>query len=141
MVIYIVLLTIIKKYITKIDSKFSEMAQHVMEMLRYSEQMRDDCKIIYLTHSENVGDALNTKEQIKTIGKVLSEKVTLEGLFTSILFTRVVPNDNGLPSYQFITNNDGTCIAKTPMGMFKDLYIDNDLQEVINVMDAYYEEE
>ena len=58
-------------------TKFSELAQHAMEILRYSEQMRDDCKMIFLTHSENVGDAMNPKYVIKTVGKLLAEKVTL----------------------------------------------------------------
>ena len=117
--------------------KFSELAQHLMEILRYSEKMRDDAKLIFLTHCENVGDILNPKYVIKTIGKLLSEKVTLEGLFTYILFTKVREGDDGKMEYKFITNNDGECIAKTPMGMFEDLAIDNDLNEVIKVIDEY----
>ena len=66
--------------------KFSEIAQHAMEILRYADVMREDCKMIFLTHSENVGDTMNPKYTIKTIGKMLSEKVTLEGLFTYIFF-------------------------------------------------------
>lgn len=118
-------------------TKFTELAQHAMEVLRYSEQMREDCKMIFLTHSENVGDIMNPKYVIKTIGKLLSEKVTLEGLFTYLFFTKVVEGDNGKLEYKFVTNNDGECIAKTPMGMFEDLLIDNDLANVIKVIDDY----
>lgn len=117
-------------------SKFSELAQHVMEILRYSEKVRDDCKMIFLTHCENVGDNLNPKYVIKTIGKLLSEKVTLEGLFTYIFFAKSVEGDNGM-EYKFLTNTDGACVAKTPLGMYKSLIIDNDLNEVIKVIDWY----
>lgn len=122
-------------------TKFSELAQHAMEILRYSEKMREDCKMIFLTHSENVGDNVNPKYVIKTVGKLLSEKVTLEGLFTYIFFTKVNEGDSGRMEYKLITNNDGSCIAKTSLGMFEDLEIDNDLDEIIKVIDAYNEGE
>lgn len=122
-------------------TKFSELAQHTMEILRYSEKMREDCKMIFLTHSENVGDNVNPKYVIKTVGKLLSEKVTLEGLFTYIFFTKVSEGDSGRMEYKLITNNDGTCVAKTSFGMFEDLEIDNDLNEIIHVIDAYNEGE
>jgi hypothetical protein len=118
-------------------SKFSELAQHLMEILRYSEKMRDDCKMIFLTHCENVGDAMNPKYVIKTIGKLLSEKVTLEGLFTYIFFTKIIEGDDGKMQYKFITNTTSECVAKTPMDMFPELYIDNDLNEVIKTIDDY----
>lgn len=122
-------------------TKFSELAQHAMEILRYSEKMREDCKMIFLTHSENVGDNVNPKFVIKTVGKLLSEKVTLEGLFTYIFFTKVSEGDSGRMEYKLITNNDGTCVAKTSFGMFEDLEIDNDLEKIIEVIDDYNEGE
>jgi ABC-type dipeptide/oligopeptide/nickel transport system ATPase component len=121
--------------------KFSELAQHAMEILRYSEKMRDDCKMIFLTHSENVGDAMNPKYVIKTVGKLLAEKVTLEGLFTYIFFTRVSEGDEGRMEYKLLTNSDGTCVAKTSLGMFEEMEIDNDLNEIIKVIDEYNEGE
>lgn len=122
-------------------TKFSELAQHAMEILRYAEKMRETCKMIFLTHSENVGDIMNPKYVIKTVGKLLSEKVTLEGLFTYIFFTKVSEGDDGRMQYKLITNNDGTCVAKTSLGMFEELEIDNDLAEIIKVIDAYNEGE
>lgn len=121
--------------------KFSELAQHAMEILRYAEKMRDTCKMIFLTHSENVGDFMNPKYVIKTVGKLLAEKVTLEGLFTYIFFTKVSEGDNGRMQYKLLTNSDGTCVAKTSLGMFEELEIDNDLEEIIKVIDAYNEGE
>ena len=120
-------------------SKFSELAQHLMEILRYAEVMRDDCKMVFLTHCENVGDTMNPKYVIKTIGKLLAEKVTLEGLFTYLFFTKVIEGDDGKMQYKFLTNTDGACVAKTPLGMYDNLLIDNDLNEVIKVIDEYNE--
>lgn len=122
-------------------TKFSELAQHAMEVLRYSEQMREDCKMVFLTHSENVGDVMNPKYVIKTIGKLLAEKVTLEGMFTYVFFTKIVEGDDGKMEYKFLTNTDGECVAKTPMGMFSDMLVDNDLAEIIKVIDSYNDSE
>lgn len=122
-------------------TKFSEIAQHAMEILRFSEQMRDDCKMVFLTHSENVGDVMNPKYVIKTVGRMLSEKVTLEGLFTYIFFTKVYTGDNNQMQYKLLTNTNGECVAKTSLGMFEDLEIDNDLAEIIKTIDAYNEGE
>lgn len=122
-------------------TKFSELAQHAMEVLRYSEQMREDCKMVFLTHSENVGDVMNPKYVIKTIGKLLAEKVTLEGMFTYVFFTKIVEGDDGKMEYKFLTNTDGECVAKTPMGMFPDMLVDNDLAEIIKVIDSYNDSE
>lgn len=122
-------------------TKFTELAQHAMEILRYAEKMRDDCKMIFLTHSENVGDVMNPKYVIKTVGKLLAEKVTLEGLFTYIFFTRVSEGTDGRMEYKLLTNSDGTCVAKTSLGMFEEMEIDNDLNEIIKVIDEYNEGE
>lgn len=121
-------------------TKFSEIAQHLMEILRYAEQMRDDCTICFLTHSENVGTEIDPKYVIKTVGKLLAEKVTLEGLFTYMFCTKVEEGDDGKMQYKLITNNNGQCLAKTPMGMFDDLEIDNDLNEILKVIKEYDEE-
>lgn len=121
-------------------SRFSEIAQHMMDILRYSEQMRDDCTMCFLTHADNVGTDIDPKYVIKTIGKLLSEKVTLEGLFTYIFFTKVEEGDDGKMQYKLVTNNDGKCLAKTPMGMFEELEIDNDLNEILKVIKEYNED-
>ena len=43
--------------------------------------------------------------------------------------------------YKFLTNTDGEHVAKTPLGMFEERYVDNDLAEIIKVIDAYNEGE
>lgn len=119
--------------------KFNEMAQHMLNIFRTTFELRDDLTVVFLTHSENVGTEIDPKYVLKTLGKLLKEKVTTEGLFTCMLFTEV-NFDEDVPKYQFITNNDGKCIAKSPMGMFDELKIDNDLKMVIDIVKQYNEE-
>jgi hypothetical protein len=70
---------------------------------------------------------------------MLDDKVTLEGLFTVVLFTDISKDQNTNElKYSFITQNDGSTTAKSPKGMFKDFMIPNDLSYVIKCIDEYY---
>lgn len=121
--------------------KFTDMAKHAYETLKSGMDMRDDLYICVLTHSENTGDNLNPYYKIKTQGKMLDSVITLEGLFTYVLFTKIVTNENNEIEYKFMTNSDGTCTAKTPMGLFSNILIDNDLDLVITQIKKYNEED
>lgn len=66
--------------------------------------------------------------------------ITIEGLFTYVLFTTRIKDDDGNMLYKFVTQSDGTTTAKTPMGCFESMYIDNDLQFVFNSIDKYNNE-
>ncbi|MHA1814375.1 MAG: hypothetical protein ACTSX1_00065 [Candidatus Heimdallarchaeaceae archaeon] len=73
--------------------------------------------------------------------KLLDDKITLEGLFTVVLFTEIIKDQNKDLKYTFITQNDGTTTAKSPKGMFEEMNIPNDLVDVIAKMNTYYEGE
>ena len=76
--------------------------------------------------------------KIKTIGKLLDDKINPAGLFSVLLYTDVSKKENGEMEYRFITNNNGHYPAKSPMGMFNSLYIPNDLGAVSKGIDEYY---
>ena len=121
-------------------NKFSDIGGDFTDLLRSSDILRDDMKLIFTAHSENVGDAMNPHWTLKTIGKLVNEKITPEGLFTYVFYALVLPSDDKM-EYKFLTNTDGEHVAKTPLGMFEDRYTDNDLVEIIRVIDAYNEGE
>lgn len=116
--------------------KFTDIAQKFYSILKASISMRDDLNIIVSCHSENIGDGLNPIYKIKTIGKMIDNVITIEGLFTYVLFTHI-ESDNGTNSYHFITQSDGTTTAKTPLDCFDSILIPNDLQYVINKIEEF----
>ena len=121
--------------------KFTDMAQHAYQVLKSAMNMRDDLNVVVSTHSENMGDRMTPYYKMKTLGKMLDSVITLEGLFTYVFFTTIQRDDDNKPSYKFITNSDGTCTAKSPMGLFNDIYIDNDLDYVVKRIKEYNEED
>ena len=70
----------------------------------------------------------------KTIGKLLDEKVCIEGMFTIVL--RCIEESG---KHLFITQTHGGAVSKSPMGMFDELTIDNDLKIVDQRIREYYE--
>lgn len=88
-------------------------------------------KIVYLIMHEDTDDYGNIKA--KTIGKLLDDKICLEGLCTVVL--RCV---NNMTEHKFITQSDGSAISKSPEGMFEDSEIPNDLLLVDNAIREYY---
>lgn len=89
-------------------------------------------KVVYVLMHEEQNDLGQVKP--KTIGKLLDEKVCIEGMFTIVL--RSACHDG---KYYFRTHTDGSDITKTPLGMFDDDEIDNDLKAVDDVIREYYQ--
>lgn len=120
--------------------KFVQIASHFYSIIKEAMAMRENLKVVVITHSENIGDGMNPRYKMKTIGKMIDNMITLEGLFTYVLFTKVIidPADDTI-THRFITQSDGMNTAKTPMGCFEELYIDNDLQYVLQKIDEYNE--
>lgn len=120
--------------------KFSEIAQHMFDVFRAPDSMREDLMVVFLSHSEDVSANGFTKTKIKTIGKMLDEKITVEGLFTIVLLSTSYKDTDKQMKYIFITQSNGTNTAKTPMGMFSEVAIDNDLNKVIKRFHEYNNE-
>lgn len=114
--------------------KFSDIGQNMNKVLMSAKNTRRDLKIFFMWHPE-VDNRGNMK--IKTIGKMLDEYLTIEGLFTVVLYANVEKGSDDKTKYQFVTNNDGVKPAKSPSGMFTDLYIPNDLGLVVKKIDEY----
>lgn len=118
--------------------KFTQMAKEFYDILSTASELREDLKVFVFAHDENIGDALNPKRKFKTVGKLLDNAISIEGLFTYVLFTRVQRDEeSGKTSYGFETQNDGSTTAKTPMGCFEDAIIPNDLQYVVDKINEY----
>lgn len=111
--------------------KFTEIANHAWQIITVCQSLPDDVHVYFLAHTE-AGDAGRVK--MKTIGKMLDEKITVEGLFTIVLRTHV---DDG--RYMFSTQNNGSDTVKSPMGLFAETYIENDLNAVNTAITQYYE--
>lgn len=111
-------------------AKYNEIARHAWDVLMKATSLPDHKRVYILSHT-STDDFGKTK--IKTIGKLLDEKIVLEGLVTIVLRTLKVNNQ-----YVFSTQNSGSDTVKSPIGLFESEHIENDLLAVDNAICEYY---
>lgn len=113
--------------------KYTELANEYWQIMVALNNCRDDLLTVALSHNEI---DQNGRSKIKTVGKLLDEKIAIEGMFTTVLQSVIVDTE-----YKFQTQADEYSTAKSPMGMFEDKYIENDLILVREAMDNYLRDE
>ena len=114
-------------------TKFTEMAKYFFDMLDFINTQLPSDIIVYITmHTED--DSEMHKVKVKTIGKMLDQNLKIEGLFSIVL--RAVQTEDG---YKFVTRDDMVSTAKSPIGMWEEDMIDNDLKAVDTTIREYYD--
>lgn len=118
--------------------KFTQMGAALAHIAKLPILMRDDLMVFYLTHAEESTD-LEGKRKVKakTIGKLVDDKLTLEGLYSIVLFGKVKKDKDSNMRYVFETQNNGENTCKSPRGMFTGFEIPNDLQIVRDAIINY----
>ena len=118
--------------------KFTQIASNLAQVAKMPKDLRDDLYIFFLTHSEDSTDINgHRKVKAKTIGKMIDNALTLEGLFSIVLFGKVIKEEDGTLRYGFETQTNGENTCKSPMGMFEESFIENDLQYVKDCIIEY----
>lgn len=116
--------------------KFADIGVNMGKIVEVARNTRKDLKVYFLWHPEQDKD---TGYKMKSVGRMVDDYLTMEGLFTVVLYAKVSRGADNKIAYQFVTNNDGEFPAKSPIGLFTDLYIQNDLGLVSETIDKYNE--
>ncbi len=111
---------------------YNEIADNFYSLIRFIVTDLPKDQIVYVTMHEDKNEFGESKP--KTIGKLLDDKVCVEGMFAIVLHAMKLDG-----KYIFATNTDGLDVTKSPIGMFDQEYIDNDLQLVDDTIRKYYE--
>lgn len=111
--------------------KFNSIGFNFVGLVRFvSEKLPPDVIVYFLQHTE-LGD--DGRMKAKTLGKLIDNHYTLEGLFSIVLMCEVDKD-----KHRFVTNSDGTNTCKSPIGMFEEKEIDNDLKLVDTTIREYW---
>lgn len=110
-------------------NKFTQIGQKFWDMIEGSKRLRSDLNVYFLHHSELKDDGII---KAKTIGKMLDQHATLDGKFDLVLHAIAKSG-----KYNFYTNCYENYLAHTPMGMFKERLIDNDMSLVNKSIEEY----
>ena len=124
-------------------TKFTEMAMHMQQILKAIQDCRDDIKVFLEYHVDAILNESGVAEyKASTVGKLLDEKYNIFENVDIILFASPQYEDK-IINYGFITNrsldrNGAEIPAKSPLGMFDEIFIPNDLALVSQKIDEYY---
>lgn len=110
---------------------YNDIGDQFWHLVRYVVENLPPKRVVYFMMHEDKNDFGDVKP--KTIGKMLDEKVCVEGMFTIVLRSMLI---NG--KHVFRTQTDGMDVCKTPIGLFENEEIDNDLKMVDNAIREYY---
>ncbi len=111
--------------------KFTDIALNFWNLVQtVIKDLPSDVIVYFLGHIERDN---NGNEKFKTIGKMLDEKITIEGMFTIVLKTLVQDG-----KYMFTTQTNGMDTVKSPMGLFDEQVIDNNLKFVDDKIRDFY---
>ena len=113
--------------------KFTDIGKNYFDLISLVKTLPDDRIVYFLSHLTTDDQG---RERCKTIGKLLDEKITVEGLFTIVLKTQVKDGH-----YYFSTQNNGMDTVKSPIGMFEDSLTENDLKTIDLTIREYYNTE
>lgn len=117
-------------------AKFTEIAFKAWSLITAAHQLPLNKRVYILTHTETTDDGT---VRVKTIGKLLNEKLTIEGLFATVLHAMIRPEEEDFSRrYVFATRSNGRDPTKTPMGMWSDMFIPNDIAAVDARVCEYY---
>ena len=126
-------------------NKYTEFAMHMQQILKAIQNLRDDIKVFMEYHVEsNVTDSGATEYKPSTVGKLLDSQYNILENVDIVLFASPMYEDKEI-KYGFYTNRTLDRIgaeipAKSPLGMFDEIFIPNDLSLVASKIDEYYAE-
>ena len=106
--------------------KYTAIGANFRNLIHFINELPEDDKIVYFLHHSEVAE--DGRAKVKTIGKLLDEKLCIEGCFDVVIYCQ---------DQKFFTQSNGQSVAKTPEGMF-DLEIPNDLKMVDDAIRDYY---
>jgi len=114
--------------------KWTEFAKKTYDIYNYVQSMT--ANVVCINHEEDVNTPSGVKQtRVRTMGKLLDEKVEIPSMFTYVFFPTVKYKDKKA-KYSFQTQSNGTTMAKTPYGMFP-FEIDNNYKKIFDRIDAY----
>lgn len=119
--------------------KFTDIGKHIWQVARSFKNLREDMVLYFMWHPEETTAPDGTRYmKAKTVGKLIDNYLTLEGMFTVVLFAEVI-RIGPKHEYSFIHQSDGTTTAKAPMDMFPEGPMPNDLVKVRQALEEYYD--
>lgn len=118
--------------------KFTIQAKNYYDLIEGALDLRDDLSVIFISHIENFGTDMDPQWRLYTTGKMLTNAVNLDGLFSYLLYSeRYVPDGEEEVHYRIKTRTDGNDTCRSIAGCFEDKYIEPNMQMIVDRINEF----
>ncbi len=119
-------------------TKFSVMAKNYYDLFADCQLLRDDLTVVVITHTENYGTDMDPQYRMWTTGKMLTQQINLDGMFSYIIYSdRYIDDTDDEVHYRFKTRTDGNDTCRSVAGCFTEKYIEPDMKAVIDRINEF----
>lgn len=118
--------------------KFSVMSKNYYDLIQTCQDLRDDLTVVFISHIENFGTDIDPEYRMWTTGKMLTNQINLDGLFSYIIYAeRYIDESGDEVKYRFKTRTDGNDTCRSVAGCFKEKYIEPNMKLVIDTINDF----
>ena len=118
--------------------KFTVQAKNYYDLIEGALELRDDITVIFISHIENCGTDMDPQWRLYTTGKMLTNAINLDGLFSYLLYAeRYIPDGEDEVHYRIKTRTDGNDTCRSVSGCFPDKYINPNMKEIVNRINEF----
>lgn len=131
-----------KDALTKGYEKFTIQAKNYYDLIESCLNLRDDITVIFISHIENCGTDIDPNYRLYTTGKMLTNAVNLDGLFSYLLYAeRYIPDGEDDVKYHIKTRTDGNDTCRSVAGCFTEKYVEPNMKVIVDTINKFENEE
>lgn len=118
--------------------KFSVLAKNYYDLIQTCQELRDDITVVFISHIENIGTEIDPEYRMWTTGKMLTQAINLDGLFSYTIYAeRYIDEQDDEVKYRFRTRTNGNDTCRSVEGCFAEKYIEPNMKLVIDTINAF----
>lgn len=123
---------------TKGYEKFTILAKNYYDLLTECQLLNDNLTVVVVSHIENFGTDLDPQFRLWTTGKMLTNQINLDGMFSYIIYSeRYIDDDDDEVHYRFKTRTDGNDTCRSVAGCFTEKYVEPDMKAIIDRINTF----
>ncbi len=118
--------------------KFTIQAKDYYDLIEGALNLRDDLTVIFISHIENCGSDIDPSWRLYTTGKMLTNAINLDGLFSYLLYAeRYIPDGDDNVHYRIKTRTDGNDTCRSVAGCFPEKYVEPNMKMIVETINAF----
>ena len=123
---------------TKGYEKFTILAKNYYDLLTECQLLNDNLTVVVVSHIENFGTDLDPQFRLWTTGKMLTNQINLDGMFSYIIYSeRYIDDNDDEVHYRFKTRTDGNDTCRSVAGCFTEKYVEPDMKAIIDRINTF----